>query len=154
MLCRAYSNVLVKARCQHIEPAALAGGQMIFGLVPLLAVGAVWEGSPFSLQWTWLALGSLGYLALIGSALAFLLYYWLVRKVDVTKTMLIALVTPIIALLIGVLTLGEKVTWRVAVGSAAILAGISLIVVQRRLRGAGSFTEVTDADNRDGHKRR
>jgi drug/metabolite transporter (DMT)-like permease len=131
-VCVAYSNVLVKARCRHIETAALAAGQMTFGLVPLLLVGTVWEGSPFRLQWTRQALVSLFYLALIGSAVAFFLYYWLVKRIDVTKTMLIALVTPVIALLIGMITLSEDVTWRIVLGSAAILAGISMIVIERR----------------------
>jgi drug/metabolite transporter (DMT)-like permease len=130
--CVAYSNVLVKARCRHIETATLAAGQMTFGLVPLLVVGTVWEGNPFKLQWTTQALVSLIYLALIGSAVAFFLYYWLVKRVDVTKTMLIALVTPVIALLIGMVTLSENVTWRVVLGSTAILAGITLIVIERR----------------------
>jgi drug/metabolite transporter (DMT)-like permease len=98
----------------------------------LLAVGAVWEGNPLNLHWTQPALLSVGYLALVGSAVAFLLYYWLVKKIDVTKTMLIALVTPVIALLIGKLTFDENVNWRIAAGSAAILAGISLIVVRRK----------------------
>lgn len=127
----AYSSVLVKARCRHLDPAALAAGQMIFGLVPLLVLGALWEGNPFALQWTAQALISLGYLALVGSALAFLLYYWLVKRIDVTKTMLISLVTPVIALLIGMLTLSESVSIRLILGSVAILAGISLIVIER-----------------------
>jgi drug/metabolite transporter (DMT)-like permease len=131
--CVAYSNVLVKARCRHIETAALAAGQMTFGLVPLLLVGTVWEGNPFRLQWTTQALVSILYLALIGSAVAFFLYYWLVKRIDVTKTMLIALVTPVIALLIGMIILSEDVTWRIVLGGAAILAGISLIVIERRV---------------------
>ena len=132
-VCAAYSNVLVKAHCRHLDPAALAGGQMVCGLAPLLAFGAFWEGNPFLLRWTEPAVISILYLALIGSALAFLLYYWLVRKIDVTKTMLIALVTPVIALLIGMVRLHEEVSWRVGTGSAAILSGISLIIVQRKL---------------------
>jgi drug/metabolite transporter (DMT)-like permease len=133
-VCVAYSNVLVKARCQHLSPAALAAGQMIFGFAPLLAIGTIWEGNPLLLRWTQQAVISILYLAFAGSALAFLLYYWLVKKIDVTKTMLIALVTPVIALLIGTVALNEKVTWRIGAGSAATLSGISLIVVQRKLR--------------------
>ncbi|MGH9939163.1 MAG: EamA family transporter, partial [Blastocatellia bacterium] len=66
--------------------------------------------------------------------LAFLLYFWLVTKIAVTKTMLISLVTPVTALLIGSLTLNERLSWRIAAGSAAILAGIWLIAFQRRAR--------------------
>ncbi|MCI0664297.1 MAG: EamA family transporter [Acidobacteria bacterium] len=131
-VCVAYSNVLIKAHCRHLDPAALAGGQMICGLAPLLVFGALWEGNPFLLRWTEPAVISILYLAVVGSALAFLLYYWLVRKIEVTKTMLIALVTPVIALLIGKITLDEQVSWRVGTGSAAILSGISLILVQRK----------------------
>lgn len=130
--CVAYSNVLVKARARHIEPAVLAAGQMICGLVPLLLVGVTFEGNPFAFRWTPLALVSLLYLALVGSAIAFLLFYWLVRNMDVTKTMLIPLVTPPIAVLLGWLVLGEGLTWRTAAGALGIMSGIALIVTRKK----------------------
>ena len=43
---------------------------------------------------------SLFYLAIVGTVIAFLLYYWLVHNMDVTKTMLIALVTPVTAVIL------------------------------------------------------
>ncbi|HEX8457407.1 MAG TPA: EamA family transporter [Pyrinomonadaceae bacterium] len=130
--CMACSNVLVKARARHIEPAVLAAGQMICGLIPLMLAGAALEGSPFAFRWTPLAVLSLLYLALVGSAVAFLLYYWLVRNMDVTKTMLIPLVTPPIAVFIGWLVLGEGLTWRTAAGALGIMSGIALIVVRKK----------------------
>jgi drug/metabolite transporter (DMT)-like permease len=131
-VCVAYSNVFIKARLQHVDSSVISAGQMVCGIFPLLALGAVFEGDPFSHRWTALSALSLAYLALIGSVLGFLLYFWLVTKIEVTKTMLISLVTPVTALLIGRLTLNERLSWRVALGSAAILAGIRLIVFQRR----------------------
>jgi drug/metabolite transporter (DMT)-like permease len=128
----AYSNVLVKARARHIEPAVLAAGQMICGFVPLLLIGIPLEGNPFNFHWTPLALVSLLYLALVGSALAFLLFYWLVRNMDVTKTMLISLATPPIAVLLGWLVLHEALTWRTAVGALGIMSGIALIVTRKK----------------------
>ena len=68
----------------------LSAGQMLCGLVPLLIVGRWLEGSPWQFHWTRQAVFALGYLALVGSCVAFSLYYWLVRRVDVTKTMLIS----------------------------------------------------------------
>ncbi|HZH91835.1 MAG TPA: EamA family transporter [Pyrinomonadaceae bacterium] len=130
--CVAYSNVLVKAHARHIEPAALAAGQMIFGLVPLLVAGLTLEGNPLSFSWTPLAVLSLLYLALVGSAAAFLLFYWLVRNMDVTNTMLISLVTPPIAVFLGWLVLGEELTWRTAAGALCIMSGIALIVTRRK----------------------
>ncbi|HEX8632956.1 MAG TPA: EamA family transporter [Pyrinomonadaceae bacterium] len=128
----AYSNVLVKARARHIEPAALAAGQMICGLVPLLLLGATLEGNPFAFRWTPLAVMSLLYLALVGSAVAFLMFYWLVRNMDVTKTMLIPLVTPPIAVFLGWLVLGESLTWRTAAGALGIMSGIALIITRKK----------------------
>jgi drug/metabolite transporter (DMT)-like permease len=128
----AYSNVLVKARARHIEPAVLAAGQMICGFVPLLLVGVTLEGNPFGFRWTTLAVLSLLYLALIGSAVAFLLFYWLVRNMDVTNTMLIPLVTPPIAVFLGWLVLGEGLTWRTAMGALGIMSGIALIVTRKK----------------------
>ena len=126
----AYANVLVKARGGHLDPAVLAFGQMVFGLVPLLIAGAVTEGNPVNFNWTARAWLSVDYLALVGSSLAFMLYYWLVRNMDVTKTMLISLVTPLIAVTLGMLVLGEDLTWRIVTGGAAILSGISLIILR------------------------
>jgi len=131
-VCAAYSNVFIKARCQHIDSSVIAAGQMVWGVFPLLTLGAVLEGDPFDHRWSVRSALALAYLALIGSVLAFLLYFWLVTKIEVTKTMLISLVTPVTALLIGKLALDERLSWRVAAGSAAILAGIWLIVFQRR----------------------
>ncbi len=130
----AYSNVLIKLRGGHIEPAVLAAGQMICGLVPLLLVGYATEGSPFKFHWTLRAVVSLCYLAVVGSCIAFLLYYWLVRNMDVTKTMYISLVTPALAVLLGMFWLHERLTWRIAVGGAGIMLGITLNMRRRRTK--------------------
>lgn len=129
-VCAAYSNVLVKARGQHLDPAILAAAQMFFGLIPLLLIGVPREGNPFNFRWTPMAFFALLYLAIVGSVIAFLLYYWLVRNMDVTKTMLIALVTPVVAVTLGMLVLGEKLDWRTVAGGAMIMSGIGLIVVR------------------------
>jgi drug/metabolite transporter (DMT)-like permease len=127
----AYANVLVKARGGHLDPALLAAGQMSCGLVPLLAYGWAFEGDPRDFRWTGLALVSLLYLTIVGSVVAFLLFYWLVRNMDVTKTMLIALVTPLFAVLLGMLVLGEELTWRTLAGGTLIISGIALVVLRR-----------------------
>jgi drug/metabolite transporter (DMT)-like permease len=125
------SNVIIKARGGQFDPALLAAGQMIFGLIPLLVIGFIKEGSPLNFRWTKLAVISLFYLALVGSSLAFILFYWLVRHMAVTNTMLISLVTPVVAVLLGMGTIGERVTLRMIVGGACILTGIATILLRR-----------------------
>ena len=130
--CAAYSNVLVKTYGRKLNPAILAGGQMFFGMITLLLIGIPMEGSPLSFQWTPMAIVALLYLAIVGSVVAFLLYYWLVQHMDVTNTMLIALVTPVVAVVLGMLVLKEQLGWRTLGGGAMIMAGIGLIVLRRR----------------------
>lgn len=127
----AYSNVLVKARATKLDPAIIAAAQMFFGLIPLLLIGIPLEGNPFHFHWTVMAVISLFYLALVGSVVAFLLYYWLMRNMDVTKTMLIALVTPVVAVALGMIVLDEKLSWRTFVGGLMIMGGIEMIVATR-----------------------
>jgi drug/metabolite transporter (DMT)-like permease len=127
-LATAQAGVLVKARGTHIEPSVLAGVQMAGGCVPLLAGGILLEGNPVHFHWTVLALASLAYLTILGSVIAFLLYYWLIRHTAVTGVLMIPLVTPLVALLIGVLLGGETIGWHTVFGGGAILGGVSLAV--------------------------
>jgi drug/metabolite transporter (DMT)-like permease len=129
-----YSNVLVKAYGQKIDPQVLAAGQMICGFPPLLILGLLTEGNPFRFHWTWMAVMSLAYLVIVGSVVAFALYYWLVRHMDVTNTMLIALVTPVVAVILGMIVLHEKLNWRLFAGGACIISGIGLIILQKQKR--------------------
>jgi drug/metabolite transporter (DMT)-like permease len=128
----AYSNVLVKARATRFDLTTLIAGQMLCGLLPLLILGFIKEGNPLKLRWTMAAIVAVLYLALVGTVAAFMLYYWLVRNMDVTTTQLISLVTPAVAVLLGVLFLNEKLTWRIVVGGLGIFLGIGLIIRRRK----------------------
>src|SRR5438552_4546679 len=127
-----YGNVLVKAFGGKIDPQVLAAGQMVFGFVPLLAIGIPTEGNPLNFHWTTRAVVSLLYLVVVGSVIAFALYYWLVRNMDVTHTMLIALVTPVVAVILGMIVLHERLNWRLFAGGACIVSGLALIVLRKR----------------------
>jgi drug/metabolite transporter (DMT)-like permease len=126
-----WANVLVKAKGSGLDASVLSAGQMACGFVALASAALALEGSPLGLRWTPLAVVCLLYLTLVGSVAAFLLFYWLVRHVDVTKTMLIALVTPLAAVLLGVVALDEKLSWRTLAGGAVIMSGVALVVLRR-----------------------
>ena len=131
-ICVSYSNVLIKAYGKSIEPTVIAGAQMFFGFFPLAIVGLTTEGNPLNFRWTRMAVISLFYLAIFGSVIAFILYYWLVRRIDVTKSMLISLVTPVTAVLLGMLVLDEEMHWRTVMGGALIITGIAMLVIRRK----------------------
>jgi drug/metabolite transporter (DMT)-like permease len=131
-LVTAHAGVLVKARGTHIEPVVLAGVQMAGGCIPLLLGGIALEGNPLGFHWTSLAFASLAYLTIVGSVVAFLMYYWLIRHIEVTGVLMIPLVTPFVAVLIGVLFAREPVGWHTVVGGSAIIAGVALAVLRGR----------------------
>ena len=129
-LAAAQAGVLIKAGGTHIEPSVLAGVQMAGGCIPLLLGGVLLEGNPLHFNWTPLAWAALAYLTVLGSVIAFLMYYWLIRHTEVTWVLMIPLVTPLVAVAFGVLFAGEAVGWHTALGGAAIIGGVALAVLR------------------------
>ncbi len=123
----AYANVLVKAHPAQFAPAVIAAWQMLFALVPLVLIGFLSEGNPVHFHWSKVALGCLLYLALIGSVVAFLLFYWLMNRVAVTNLLTISLITPPLAVALGWWAAGETLSRWALLGAALILLGIALI---------------------------
>ncbi len=123
----AFSNVLLKARAIRLAPAMIAAWQMIFGLVPLIVAGLVLEGNPLHFHWTTRATVCLFYLAIPGSAFAFLLLYWLLPRMSVTNLQTISFITPPGAVLFGWLLGGERFNLWSLSGGALILVGVWLI---------------------------
>jgi drug/metabolite transporter (DMT)-like permease len=128
----AYSNVVLKARAIRLAPAMLAAWQMIFGLVPLIVAGLLLDGNPFRFHWTTRAIACLLYLAIPGSALAFLLLYWLMPRMSVTNLQTISFITPPGAVLFGWLLGGESFSLWSLIGGALVLIGVWLIFRQAR----------------------
>ena len=123
----AFSNVLLKRRALQLAPAMIAAWQMIFGTIPLLSLGLIVEGNPLHFHWTGLAIFCLLYLAIIGSALTFLLLYWLLPRIPVNNLQTIALITPPGAVAIGWLVGGETFSLWSLVGGALVMAGVWII---------------------------
>jgi drug/metabolite transporter (DMT)-like permease len=128
----AQASILIKARGSSLHPASLVCAQMICGLPALLIYSLAAEGNPFTLNWSWLAVGSVLYLTVFGTIAAFWLYYWLLSRIESTKAMMISLVTPLIAVLIGAIVLGERLPPQTLFGGILIIASIGMIVVRRR----------------------
>lgn len=135
----AYSNVLVKARAIQLAPAMLAAWQMIFGTAPLLLIGFIVDGSPLHFHWTTRSLFCLLYLAIIGSALTFLLLYWLLPRMTVTGLQAISLITPPGAVVLGWWIGRETFPLLSLLGGALVLVGVWMIF--RRTKGKAT-TEV------------
>lgn len=127
----AESSILTKSFGNSLHPASLLFGQMICGLVPLVVIGLFKEGSPLNFRWTLSAVCAVLYLAVVGTIAAFWLYYWLLRRVESTKAMTIALVTPLVAVFVGAIALDEKLLPQTYLGGALILGSVCLTALRR-----------------------
>jgi drug/metabolite transporter (DMT)-like permease len=135
----AFSNVILKRRAIPLSPAMLAAWQMFLGVLPLLVLGWIVDGNPVHFHWTATAWFCLLYLAIIGSALTFLLLYWLLPRMTVTNLQTISLVTPPGAVAFGWLLGGETFSISFLIGSCFVLIGVWMIF--RRIQDRAPLSE-------------
>ena len=128
----AQSSILIKAKGSGLHPASLVFSQMVCGFPAIIAYALIKEGNPLKLHWSWTAILCVVYLAVAGTIAAFWLYYWLLSRIESTKAMMISLVTPLLAVMIGAIVLGEKLPTQTYFGGALIMGSIGLIVLRRK----------------------
>ncbi|HQZ82012.1 MAG TPA: DMT family transporter [Pyrinomonadaceae bacterium] len=128
----AQSSILVKAKAASIRPEVIVFWQMIFGLPPIIIYSLLTEGSPLDYHWSAVAVGSIFYLGFVGTVVAFCCYYWLLNRIESTNAMMISLVTPLLAVLIGWLALGETLPAQTGIGGVLIIASVALLVFKKR----------------------
>ena len=136
----AFADVLIKRSGSHIEPVTMTAVQMVASLPPMLALAVIVDGNPLALPWTPRAVGALLYLAFVGSSLTFVLLYWLIQRMQVTRTMLMPLFSTVIAVVLDAVILGDRLHWRTLAGGAAVMAGLAFALSGRRPPAGGTQT--------------
>jgi drug/metabolite transporter (DMT)-like permease len=125
VLCAAIASVVGKRDAHDIPSATLNATSMLIGAAVLLLVSlAAGDGLHVPADaGTWAAVA---YLSLVGSVLAFLLYFSLLKTWSVMSLSFISVFTPVIALLLGFVFLHEPLTlWKVG-GAVLILVAVVL----------------------------
>jgi drug/metabolite transporter (DMT)-like permease len=119
----AFSGIIGRRLLRGVPSLAPATGQLITGALMMLPLAVFQIPSKVpSLS----ALGSVVTLAIAGTALASLMYYWLLARVGATRTLLVTYLLPCFALMWGALLLSEPVTLPAVAGLALILLGITV----------------------------
>lgn len=128
----ACATLIVKRHLSDVPPVALAASTMSITTIVLMPLAIA--TAPASLPSAEVA-GSLAALGLICTALAFLAFYALIAEAGAGRAALITYINPVVAVLLGVLILDEKLSASIAGGTALILAGSWLATrPQRALR--------------------
>lgn len=113
-------------------PLALAAGQVACASVVMLALAPFVAADPVSLPWRVVA--SIVALGALGTGVAYLLFYALIGEVGATRASTVTYVVPLVAVTLGIVVLGESVTWNDFVGAAVVVLGISVAEQRLRLR--------------------
>lgn len=111
-------------RKAHVDPLATLPVSMLIAGAATLVVGIVFERPVFAAALAPISLASLLYLAVFGSAVAFFLNLWLLKRISVAAVGLTSLVTPIIAIFVGVAFGGEAFGPRDVIGAVLVIAGV------------------------------
>jgi len=126
-VCSAIGSVAVKKWGGGIHPLSTAAVPMLLcGLI--LGPIAWFAEAGRSVTFNRASILALFYLALIGSALPFTLYFWLLKSLPATRVSLINYAVPVVAVVVGHFALDEPVTLRVLVGAALVIAGTAVAV--------------------------
>jgi drug/metabolite transporter (DMT)-like permease len=134
-LAAAIGNVAIKRRGNRLDAIVLNGWAMLGGGALLLALSAPTEDWGAA-AWSEQAVGSVAYLAVIGSAVPFVTLTVLLRELPAVTVSYITLLLPFGALAFGAALYDERITV-VAVAGAVLVAG-GLLIAQwpRRARAA------------------
>lgn len=126
----AYGAIYAR-RFRQLSPIAMAAGQLTWSAVlvaPLVVVvDQPWNLGPVTLR---VGLAVLG-LALLSTAIAYLLYFQILKSAGATNVSIVTILIPVSALLLGVGFLGEHLLPHHFIGMALI--GLGLVVLDGRL---------------------
>jgi drug/metabolite transporter (DMT)-like permease len=122
---QAFGLISIRRYGEHIHPVTLNLWPMAMSSLPLFAASyAIEEYS--KIVYNQQSVGSLLYLALFCTVITFVIYFWLVKHVEAVILSLSAFITPVIAVIIGVLLLREVFTGTMIIGSILVLIGVAV----------------------------
>jgi drug/metabolite transporter (DMT)-like permease len=127
----AVGNISIKLRAGALDPVVLNGWAMLGAGLALLAVSGIGE-SWGDAAWTAKAVGSIAYLALIGSAVPFVGLTILLRHITAQAMSFLAMLLPFGALIFGATIYDERITARAVGGAALVATGLLIAQMQRR----------------------
>lgn len=139
-LAMAIGTVLIRYACRHSDPVAITGWHMLFGGMPLLVIAAVSNGFAMPV-WGMADWGRMLFASLLGSALAYGLFFWFANRGDLTSFSSLGFLTPVFALVSGGWLLGERLAPLQWFGVLMVLLSVICVSQRRRLWEQGIRVE-------------
>jgi len=119
----AMSNVYARARFRNVAPiyqafySMLVASVLVWGLVPVIEPSFTLPVRPA----TWVAIAWLG---VFGAGISYLIFYYLLHQIGPTRVATVTYTIPVVGVTLGVVFLGEALTWQLIVGTLLIVSGV------------------------------
>ena len=109
-------------RQTNLTPPTMATGQMIFGGLILVPLAFATE-APLNLNPSMGAIGAILVTGVFCTAIAMSLYFVVIHRIGATRSSLVPMFMPVVAVVLGAVVLGERLPLSAFSGLALILAG-------------------------------
>jgi drug/metabolite transporter (DMT)-like permease len=122
----AFASIYARVHLRGQPPMSSSAGQFTLGFLYVLPFAFLFE-QPLHVAPSARALVSWATLAVLGSVVAYVIYYNLLERTSATFTTMVTYIVPINGLILGALVLGEPLSPMVLISLALVLAGVLLV---------------------------
>lgn len=120
------AGIFARKQLRAQPPLASTAGQLTMGALFTLPLSLILDW-PLSLSPSVAALASWLSLSILGTVVAYVIYYALIARTSATFVSTVTYIIPINGLALGALVLGEAITWSMVASSMLILLGVLLV---------------------------
>jgi drug/metabolite transporter (DMT)-like permease len=136
--------VLSRRLLQGQDTVALTGVQMLSGAL-LLGPLAILGGDLGIVRITMDGMIALAYTIVLAGAAGFLLYFWLLKRIGAARLALTSFMTPVVAVIAGIVTLGESAGANLVAGLLLIAAGILMVTILGGIKSVAAAAPLVEA---------
>jgi drug/metabolite transporter (DMT)-like permease len=111
----------------NIDPIVAASGQLLMSSLIMILLVLAFETPAQLIESSAKVWAAVGLMAVFSTALAYILYFRLLASAGATNAILVTLLIPVTAILLGALILDERLQWLHFLGMAVIGLGLSVI---------------------------
>jgi drug/metabolite transporter (DMT)-like permease len=120
------SAIFARRHLRGQPPLVTATGQLTMGVAYMLPASLIID-RPFDLSPSPRALAAWAALTILGTVLAYLIYFTLIERTSATFVTMVTYIIPINGLILGALVLKEKLTPTILLSLALVLLGVLLV---------------------------
>lgn len=123
----AFGTLYTKSQANSFNPYFSLGLQMMISGVVLYSVAAATGNTVPVKEIPWESWAAISYLVIFGSVISFVAYLYALQNLPTEQASIYAYINPIVAVILGSLIFGEKLTIFIAVGGLITLVGVYIV---------------------------